>query len=377
MTEYKAIDKANLQVALSANNKKVLEHIDNADSTLREDLNIFSKYQRYVNTELDYGVFEITSMTITDTTPIVFSNVVSGNLELSENGYIILKKDKTYILHCNLYNTVYTTGIIMVDSNLNQLAEPVTSATGSFIYKTTDDIEITFITEQSVDNVLEHEWSCVNVHEINRQITIDPVNYVDETQGLDDTPIGNIISYMGNSVPTHYLICDGTEYNILDYPQLANHILNEFGSYNYFGGDGELTFCVPDLRGEFLRGSGTATRNTGSGGEVGEHQDPTKNDFYGNVLPQNTDTINTNSSKESEMLISANSIDDTSETIYTSRPTNTAVLYCIKYESTYYMAVTKTATQEEVDLLKEEIELLKQEISQLSDILDEINGTEV
>ena len=32
-------------------------------------------------------------------------------------------------------------------------------------------------------------------------------------------------------------------------------VINATLSANYFGGDGETTFSVPDLRGEFLRGS--------------------------------------------------------------------------------------------------------------------------
>ena len=77
-------------------------------------------------------------------------------------------------------------------------------------------------------------------------------------------PVGSVISYMGMTAPDNYLICDGTTYNISDYPFLADHIKNNFGSYNYFGGDGTTTFAVPDLRGEFLRGTGN---NGGTGGE--------------------------------------------------------------------------------------------------------------
>ena len=60
-------------------------------------------------------------------------------------------------------------------------------------------------------------------------------------------PVGSVISYMGMTAPDNYLICDGTTYNISDYPFLADHIKNNFGSYNYFGGDGTTTFAVPDL----------------------------------------------------------------------------------------------------------------------------------
>jgi microcystin-dependent protein len=167
----------------------------------------------------------------------------------------------------------------------------------------------------------------------------------------DDAPVGNIIAFMGNSAPQDYLVCDGTEYNIADYPLLAQHILDEFGSYNYFGGDGTVTFAVPDLRGEFLRGTGTATRDTGSGAEVGEHQEPTQHAWIckddnnhvfinggsgQNVYAQNTDkfaklnnTIGFTIGNTNYTTWSASG-----NTHYTSRPTNTSVLYCIKYQIT-------------------------------------------
>ena len=93
--------------------------------------------------------------------------------------------------------------------------------------------------------------------------------------GGGDTPVGHILSYMGITAPEHYLSCDGAVYNISKYPELANHFQREFGSSNFFGGNGTTTFAVPDLRGEFLRGTGTATRNTGTGASVGVHQNPT------------------------------------------------------------------------------------------------------
>ena len=86
-------------------------------------------------------------------------------------------------------------------------------------------------------------------------------------------PIGTIIAYMGTTAPQDYLACDGSTYNIADYSQLANFIEAQFGSKNYFGGDGTTTFGVPDLQGEFLRGTGTNSHaDGGNGANVGTHQ---------------------------------------------------------------------------------------------------------
>ena len=61
-------------------------------------------------------------------------------------------------------------------------------------------------------------------------------------------PVGTIISFMGTIAPEGFLTCDGAVLNITDYPKLASHFETQFGSKNHFGGDGETTFAVPDLR---------------------------------------------------------------------------------------------------------------------------------
>lgn len=154
-------------------------------------------------------------------------------------------------------------------------------------------------------------------------------------------PTGTIISYMGNNVPTGYLSCDGSTYNISKYPTLARQIETEFGAINYYGGDGETTFAVPDLRGEFLRGTGANSHaNQGSGASVGEHQDGTvSSNAYGNkenmnlkITRSQQDAKNVDSRIESTLnMLYVTGMNTTGGFTYTSRPTNTSVLYCIKY----------------------------------------------
>lgn len=66
--------------------------------------------------------------------------------------------------------------------------------------------------------------------------------------GPDGNPIGTIISYMGLTAPQDYLVCDGAEYNITDYSELARFFETQFGAANHFGGDGTTTFAVPNLQ---------------------------------------------------------------------------------------------------------------------------------
>ncbi len=180
------------------------------------------------------------------------------------------------------------------------------------------------------------------------------------------TPVGEIISYMGTIAPDNYLICNGDIYNIADYPILAQHFVDNFGSVNYFGGDGTTTFAVPDLRGEFLRGSGTATRNTGSGNNVGGHQDGTQHLGWGlnptestiwidsSILPLSGSRYTINPDKQIKVNSTTgkyaslkNWYNASGYGTYTSRPTNTSVLYCIKYQSTYWITPTNEILKEE------------------------------
>ena len=166
-------------------------------------------------------------------------------------------------------------------------------------------------------------------------------------------PIGTVIAYMGTRAPSDFLICDGTVYNIADYTELADFFELQFGNANFFGGDGATTFAVPDLRGEFLRGTGTNSHaNQGSGANVGVHQDGTSvpiamadnsnmNIAYGDGSISETilDTVfHVDAKIESGgfryIQGTSQSYDNDARTKnFTSRPTNTSVLYCIKAKS--------------------------------------------
>ncbi len=67
------------------------------------------------------------------------------------------------------------------------------------------------------------------------------------------TPVGSILFYAKNAVPTGFLPCDGSAVSRTTYARLA--ALASSISYGApFGpGDGSTTFNVPDLRGQFVR----------------------------------------------------------------------------------------------------------------------------
>lgn len=184
------------------------------------------------------------------------------------------------------------------------------------------------------------------------------LDYVDEVDGIEDTPVGHILATMANNPPKHYLKCDGTVYPLGYYPHLEKHFKEEFGNVNYFGGDGVNTFAVPNLQGEFLRGTGTNSHeNQGNGSNVGAHQNATEFPLYyvyenqisfrGDSPTASSPTAITGTDKTipATGLVQLNNISSPkggSTMTYakiSSRPTNTSVLYCIKYEPTYFINV--------------------------------------
>ena len=157
---------------------------------------------------------------------------------------------------------------------------------------------------------------------------------------------------MRTIAPEGYLKCDGSIYNISDYPLLCDVFTSDFGSVNYFGGNGTTTFAVPDLRGEFLRGTGTNSHSMGgAGASVGVHQAPTKHKrmcmggtasntliIYSDASDNGNSWLNNSIGEDSSSTsVRSKDVEVTSWTsnttnagMFTSRPTNTSVLYCIR-----------------------------------------------
>lgn len=102
--------------------------------------------------------------------------------------------------------------------------------------------------------------------------------------GSGTFPAGIILAYGGTTVPSGYLLCDGSAVSRTAYADLYAAVGNAFGS-----GDGSTTFNLPDFRGRFLRGlDGTAgidpdkTSRTAmnSGGNTGNNVGSVQNDAF-------------------------------------------------------------------------------------------------
>ena len=223
------------------------------------------------------------------------------------------------------------------------------------------EVDLTdYATKEELTSKQDTLVSGTNIKTVNNQSILGKGNIaITGGSGGGSNPTGTIISFMGLIAPDGYLICDGSELNIDVFPELANHFETQFGTKNHFGGDGTTTFALPDLRNEFLRGyHGGASEQLS--GDVGIHQDATNFNVMGAVSnehyiyasflnlskgeqdylpPYGSDTVSRWSDAYSmagrktstNSNVNANYNDSTHFSHYTSRPTNVAVLYCIKY----------------------------------------------
>lgn len=169
------------------------------------------------------------------------------------------------------------------------------------------------------------------------------------------TPVGSVIAIMGVTAPANYLACNGQIVNVADYPELANYFEQQFGTKYKFGGSG-TTFGIPDLRGEFLRGTGTnGHTNQGSGADVGVHQDATVvvYNYSSNSVATLSSTIEYNYDKNSvhtglNRNLATKASTDSSGSSYSVRPTNTSILWCIATKDIYLNPSMDYSTSEKV-----------------------------
>jgi microcystin-dependent protein len=85
---------------------------------------------------------------------------------------------------------------------------------------------------------------------------------------IPTVPIGAIMPFGGTTAPTGYLLCDGGEVRIADYPDLFSVIGY---AYKRIGLIGKNTFALPDLRGRFPLGRDDMDNGT----TVPDKDDPT------------------------------------------------------------------------------------------------------
>jgi microcystin-dependent protein len=150
------------------------------------------------------------------------------------------------------------------------------------------------------------------------------------------------VSYFPSTVaPTGWLALSGqqvsrTEYsNLWSFAQSSGNLvtntnwtsLSAFGSFS--DGDGSTTFRLPDLRGHFVRGSGTHTDGTAAGAFGRKQADEFKS--HNHSFSFRTDTVYGGMWPNSGFGGGATGRTTGSAGGTETRPKNIALLYCIKF----------------------------------------------
>lgn len=260
--------ETSVSISSDANNALV----EKSDGLFVEDLsnkvNALNIAQKTVNSELEYyyatKTTSISGVSIKDSNLINYLQYltnITSNLEPSRYNTtgVTLKKSKTYRITFGLARATTSgngTSAYIIDSDGNKLGNRGYFGSNSYsdniidvIYTPTKDISVypaLVNLNTNLGSTYYPDCSFFQITEIGREVTIDPVEYVDSTKGIEDTPVGEIIRTIGNETPKHYLMCDGSTHNIADYPYLAQYFKDTFGAINVFGGDGTTTFGVPD-----------------------------------------------------------------------------------------------------------------------------------
>jgi len=154
-------------------------------------------------------------------------------------------------------------------------------------------------------------------------------------------PSGLILPFGNTTAPTGFLSCDGSAVSRTTYSDLFTAIGTTWGS-----GDSSTTFNVPDLRGAFLRGTGShgsetmADTNAFAGPSVGSFEDDQMQGHWHNFQYESdaetgaAENIATSGGAGTSGTIVTDAVTDTTNgtprTGDETRPFNAGVLYCIK-----------------------------------------------
>jgi microcystin-dependent protein len=163
-------------------------------------------------------------------------------------------------------------------------------------------------------------------------------------------PAGAVVAFAGNTAPAGWLLCDGASVSRAQYGALFAAIGTAWGE-----GDGPLTFNVPDLRGQFLRGQDRGTGRdpnaasrtaSGAGGNTGDAVGTVQSDqFQGHghrhEIPDNSASnpggtfygVNGTNSFSSGRILEPAALGTFGAPRYgaETRPRNAAVNWIIKY----------------------------------------------
>lgn len=171
------------------------------------------------------------------------------------------------------------------------------------------------------------------------------VSFSKLVQAVQNTlvPTGSVVAFAFNAsagIPDGWLECNGFAVNRTTYNSLYSKIGVSYGS-----GDGSTTFNLPDLRGYFIRGSGTNSDGTASGSFATKQSDDVKPHTHSASVSLGNAVLNVNVSQSGRSTGGSATVTDVSVFSGTvnggisigfnpgteTRPKNIAMMYCIKF----------------------------------------------
>ena len=164
------------------------------------------------------------------------------------------------------------------------------------------------------------------LNEFLQNATVD-ASYLPTLAGLLQSyflPAGAIMPFAMNSVPTNWKACDGSAVSRTTYAALFSAIGVLYGA-----GNGTTTFNLPDLRGYFLRGSGTNSDGTAAGTFGAKQADELESHSH-TVNRGTTSGANFFAVSATGVTLSGSPRTSGSTGGTETRPKNIAMLFCIK-----------------------------------------------
>jgi microcystin-dependent protein len=145
-------------------------------------------------------------------------------------------------------------------------------------------------------------------------------------------PAGAVQAFAMNSAPSGWLAANGNEYaKTGDYAALFAAISTTYGETNGSGAAGTSHFRVPDLRGYFVRGSGTNSDATAAGTFGAKQADAFRS--HDHTVADTNVANNGNFGAGGLAAYPAGTVSRTTSSTgdTETRPKNIAMLYCIKF----------------------------------------------
>lgn len=226
----------------------------------------------------------------------------------------------------------FTSNEIVTPANLNLLGVPTVSN-----IVTADLVNANVTTAKIADaNVTTAKIADANV--TTAKIADGAVTQSKLNSSVTLVPTGAVMPFAMNSAPSGWLAADGTEVSRTTYAALFAAIGTTYGA-----GTGGTTFNLPDLRGIFVRGSGTQaidgiTYNKTFGNKEadafqGHRHSLLTNTFLitsasSNWVQGGSPTVNNATTGIGNP--STDTVNGTPRTATETRPANIALLYCIK-----------------------------------------------